>query len=67
MQFQCPVCQSNVSNSQKDSSFSTFFPFCSQRCRLVDLGLWFDGQYRIPVNPQQTDEDAPQPSDEQNG
>jgi hypothetical protein len=66
MQFQCPVCQSNVSSSQKDNSFPPFFPFCSQRCRLVDLGLWFDGQYRIPVNPQQPDEDDPQPSDEQN-
>jgi endogenous inhibitor of DNA gyrase (YacG/DUF329 family) len=24
------------------------FPFCSERCRLLDLGKWFDGQYRIP-------------------
>ncbi|MFQ5687256.1 MAG: DNA gyrase inhibitor YacG [Candidatus Scalindua sp.] len=23
------------------------FPFCSERCKLVDLGLWFDGERRI--------------------
>jgi len=24
------------------------FPFCSHRCRLLDLGRWMDGAYRIP-------------------
>ena len=30
------------------------FPFCSARCRLVDLGRWIDGDYAIPgpENPQ---------------
>ncbi|MHC4917789.1 MAG: DNA gyrase inhibitor YacG [Planctomycetota bacterium] len=23
------------------------FPFCSGRCRLIDLGRWLDGEYRI--------------------
>jgi endogenous inhibitor of DNA gyrase (YacG/DUF329 family) len=23
------------------------FPFCSKRCRFVDLGRWLDGKYRI--------------------
>lgn len=26
-----------------------FRPFCSERCKLIDLGAWADGQYRIPV------------------
>jgi endogenous inhibitor of DNA gyrase (YacG/DUF329 family) len=25
-----------------------WFPFCSEHCRLVDLGRWLDGAYRIP-------------------
>jgi hypothetical protein len=25
-----------------------FFPFCSERCRWVDLGKWMQGEYRIP-------------------
>lgn len=24
-------------------------PFCSRRCKLIDLGEWLDGQYRIPA------------------
>jgi uncharacterized protein len=26
-------------------------PFCSERCKLVDLGRWVDGSYRIPGEP----------------
>ncbi|GIU82081.1 MAG: hypothetical protein KatS3mg006_1145 [Pyrinomonadaceae bacterium] len=25
-----------------------FRPFCSERCKLIDLGAWADEQYRIP-------------------
>lgn len=65
MQFQCPVCKSNVAGSARERS-SPFFPFCSQRCRLVDLGQWLDGQYRIPVNPDPLDDDDQPSLDEQN-
>lgn len=29
-------------------------PFCSQRCRLIDLGSWLEGNYRIsePLRPE---------------
>ena len=26
-------------------------PFCSERCKLVDLGRWLDGEYSIPGPP----------------
>jgi endogenous inhibitor of DNA gyrase (YacG/DUF329 family) len=39
-----------------------FFPFCSERCRLVDLGAWFDADYRIPSKPDEQ-EDEPAVSD----
>jgi endogenous inhibitor of DNA gyrase (YacG/DUF329 family) len=29
------------------------FPFCCERCQLIDLGRWLDGKYQIPV--QETD------------
>ena len=31
-----------------------FRPFCSQRCKLVDLGRWLDGTYQIsePAKPE---------------
>ena len=25
------------------------YPFCSERCRLIDLGAWASGEYRVPV------------------
>ena len=29
-----------------------FFPFCSEKCKLLDLGKWFDGDHRIPTPPE---------------
>jgi endogenous inhibitor of DNA gyrase (YacG/DUF329 family) len=26
-------------------------PFCSERCKLIDLGKWADGEYRVPGEP----------------
>ncbi|MGH8019900.1 MAG: DNA gyrase inhibitor YacG [Opitutaceae bacterium] len=36
-----------------DWSESKWRPFCSERCRMIDLGSWFDGAYRIsePLRP----------------
>lgn len=36
------------------------FPFCSQRCRDVDLGNWFSGQYAIPGQPLPPKPDDPE-------
>ena len=37
-------------------------PFCSERCRLIDLGRWLDEEIGVPVEPsgqgQQEDEEA---------
>lgn len=41
-------------------------PFCSERCKLADLGQWFAGRYSIPADndpaepPPETDEPQPQ-------
>ena len=40
----CPTCGRNV---RFDAS-SPFRPFCSERCRLIDLGAWASENYRIP-------------------
>jgi uncharacterized protein len=37
----CPTCGQVVSPRDKD------FPFCSERCRIIDLGKWASGAYRI--------------------
>jgi endogenous inhibitor of DNA gyrase (YacG/DUF329 family) len=37
----CPTCRKVVLASGED------FPFCSDRCRLLDLGKWASGDYKI--------------------
>ena len=43
----CPICQAPTLPRAENR----FYPFCSQRCQLVDLGRWLDGDYRIPGEP----------------
>ena len=40
---------------------AVFKPFCSERCRLLDLARWIDGDYRIPAEP--VSEDPPEHDD----
>jgi endogenous inhibitor of DNA gyrase (YacG/DUF329 family) len=40
----CPTCRKPVPPRQQNRAF----PFCSDRCRLLDLGQWMDGAYRVP-------------------
>jgi endogenous inhibitor of DNA gyrase (YacG/DUF329 family) len=37
------------------------FPFCSQRCRLIDLGRWLGEEYRVPTA---AEGEVPETSDE---
>jgi endogenous inhibitor of DNA gyrase (YacG/DUF329 family) len=39
--LRCPTCGTLVLRDSED------FPFCSDRCRLIDLGKWASGAYRI--------------------
>ncbi|MFQ5862959.1 MAG: DNA gyrase inhibitor YacG [Candidatus Brocadiales bacterium] len=35
-----------------------FFPFCSERCKLIDLGKWVEEEHRIeePLTPEKVEE-----------
>ncbi|HKT25127.1 MAG TPA: DNA gyrase inhibitor YacG [Terriglobales bacterium] len=41
LSLRCPTCRTIVLRSDEQ------FPFCSDRCRLIDLGKWASGGYRI--------------------
>jgi uncharacterized protein len=43
IKVRCPIC-SNRLEIQKLEDLPSF-PFCTERCRLVDLGRWIDGTY----------------------
>lgn len=45
LEVNCPTCSKTV--AWLDSS--KFRPFCSERCKLIDLGAWADEAYAIPV------------------
>lgn len=42
MKSKCPTCRRE---SMKEGN--KLFPFCSERCHLLDLGKWLDEEYRI--------------------
>jgi len=52
----CPVCRKVVAPK------SAFAPFCSERCKMVDLGRWFTGEYvvagedAIAIDPEELEE-----------
>lgn len=58
--FRCSICRKVVSETSK------FFPFCCQRCRLLDLGKWLDEDYKVsrPLKPW-TDAEADEIEDEE--
>ena len=41
LSLRCPTCKTIVLRTDEH------FPFCSDRCRLIDLGKWASGGYRI--------------------
>ena len=47
----CPTCQRDL-----DWDTAPFRPFCSERCRLIDLGAWFSGQRAIAADSAPLDE-----------
>jgi len=49
----CPICQSPVPGSAEGQKSA--YPFCSDRCRLIDLGRWLGGKYRIPMTREESE------------
>ena len=46
----CPICKKAAKASEPD------FPFCSKRCRTIDLGKWASGAYVISSPVQDSEE-----------
>ena len=55
----CPICRKKITRENPE------YPFCSERCRTIDLGNWASEKYVIssPVDPQ-TFEDLPDQKDD---
>jgi endogenous inhibitor of DNA gyrase (YacG/DUF329 family) len=48
----CPRCGALAEYSPQNK----WRPFCSERCRVIDLGNWAAEGYRVPAEPDQPDE-----------
>lgn len=46
MRIDCPICKRVLLDAPDEHEAR---PFCSARCKLIDLGNWLSEAYRIPV------------------
>lgn len=58
--MKCPTCKKPVQAPAPNEPMGAF-PFCSERCKLIDLGRWLDGRYQVPVAHDDEDESNPLP------
>lgn len=50
--MKCPICRKQVQPG------TPYAPFCSERCRLIDLANWAEEKYRIPVRHEEPAEET---------
>ena len=43
----CPICNKEIPMDSAEKKLPKYYPFCSNRCKMVDLGGWFDEGYRV--------------------
>lgn len=61
--FECPTCGRVLEVAVLEAA--PFRPFCSHRCKMVDLGRWLDGTYSIsePIDPEDFTDLSDSPND----
>jgi endogenous inhibitor of DNA gyrase (YacG/DUF329 family) len=48
----CPICGEEVTPRSANKAF----PFCTARCKSIDLGKWLNEEYRVPETPDEAGE-----------
>ena len=58
--MKCPICKKDVAPDAQ------FFPFCSERCKIIDLGNWATEKYVVstPIQPEGSEGEAPESEDQ---
>lgn len=54
----CPTCKKDA---ESERAKNPSWPFCSRRCKTIDLGGWLDERYRIPADEQSDGDDSTVP------
>lgn len=52
--LRCPTCKKMFDSEQAEA-----MPFCSERCRLIDLGRWLSEEMTLPLPPRFDDDEEP--------
>ena len=60
--MRCPICKREF-----DPASATAMPFCSERCRTIDLGRWLDESYGLSVVPDPEADKRPESDSSANG
>jgi len=50
----CPTCDMHVETGGDGNNM----PFCSERCRLIDLGRWLNEEVTLPCEPSESESNA---------
>jgi len=59
MRIRCPICREWTTWEE-----NPFRPFCSERCKLTDLGAWASESYRIASKEEEEEEDEQESGEE---
>lgn len=59
MKHCCPICGQNTGH-EKYGKPDPYYPFCSERCRWIDLGHWMNGHYYLeaPIDEESNSEQS---------
>ena len=60
MKARCPICKKEI-----EWKGNPYRPFCSERCKLVDLGHWATETYRVAADPEEEEETIDSPENEE--
>jgi hypothetical protein len=54
-QYRCGICRKSVAYAER---LPELYPFCSPRCKLIDLGRWFGERYAVQreLTPEEIDQ-----------
>jgi endogenous inhibitor of DNA gyrase (YacG/DUF329 family) len=59
----CAICKKPIERRPANP----FYPFCSERCRLLDFGKWIGGEYRVPGPPIEREGGVPSEREDEGG
>jgi len=62
IKVRCPICERRMAGAS--TTEWPEFPFCSPRCRTIDLGRWLGGNYTVQQDPEE-EEESPEPLPEE--